>query len=55
MDHEGEHHVALPLNNRGMHIDLGYRLDLCVIGTLTDELKASKEVYPVHLAQVLTN
>ena len=39
---------------KGVHLDVGYRLDLWVEKKLIIEVKAVEELHPVHWAQVLT-
>jgi len=38
----------------GVHVDLGYRIDLLVEGDVVVELKAIETVLPVHKAQLLS-
>ena len=46
--------VDLPVLYKGVHLDVGYRLDLWVEKKLIIEVKAVEELHPVHWAQVLT-
>ena len=44
----------LPVLYKGNRIDCGYRLDLVVEGQLILELKACRNLEPIHEAQLLT-
>jgi GxxExxY protein len=44
----------LPIIYRGVRINVGYRLDLLVDDAVIVELKAVKEIAPIHRAQLLT-
>ncbi|HZS41559.1 MAG TPA: GxxExxY protein [Polyangia bacterium] len=46
--------VVVPVEYKGLHIDVGYRLDLVVQSKLVVELKTVSEIAPIHLAQLLT-
>lgn len=46
--------VLLPLTYRGFDLDEAYELDLLVENLVIVELKAVKDLAPVHDAQVLT-
>jgi GxxExxY protein len=46
--------VALPVQYRGLSLDCGYRLDILVDELVIVEVKALKQVLPVHRAQLLT-
>ncbi len=46
--------IELPVIYDGVHIDLGYRVDLIVEGSILVELKSVEKVKPVHEAQILT-
>ena len=46
--------IELPVVYDGVHIDLGYRVDLIVEGSILVELKSVERVKPVHEAQILT-
>jgi GxxExxY protein len=45
---------VLPINYKGNMLDAGYRLDLMVNEQVIVELKAIKEIEPIHQAQLLT-
>ena len=45
--------VVLPLKYKGITIDAGYRLDLCVEHRVIVEVKAVEEVQRIHKAQLL--
>ncbi len=49
-----ETQFPLPVSYDGVHVDLGYRLDLLVEGEVVVELKAIETVLPVHKAQLLS-
>lgn len=49
-----ETQVALPVRYRGVAVDLGYRLDLVVAGSLIVEVKAVAKLLPIHEAQLLS-
>lgn len=42
----------LPVKYRGIHVDLGYRLDLLVENAVVVEIKAVQSILPVHEAQL---
>lgn len=46
--------VGLPVIYDGIKIDVGYRLDLLVEDVVIVELKAVKELIPLHNAQLLS-
>ena len=46
--------VALPIENDGLKLDAGYRLDLLVSDTVIVEAKAVEALSRLHEAQVLT-
>src|SRR6185312_5259701 len=46
--------VAIPVEYRGLNLYCGYRLDIIVEQSVIVEVKALKQVLPVHRAQVLT-
>lgn len=61
MEHESklrnipfEHLVQLPLNYKGIDLDVGYVIDLVYDKRVIVELKAVERVLPVHEAQLLT-
>ena len=49
-----ESQVPLPVIYKQAKIDLGYRLDLLVEGTVIVELKSVEAINPVHEAQLLS-
>ncbi len=49
-----ESEVTLPVIYDGVHIDLGYRLDLVVENAVIVELKSVEGVTPVHQAQLMS-
>ena len=44
----------LPVKYRGIHVDLGYRLDLLVENVVVVEIKAVQSILSVHEAQLLS-
>src|SRR3954471_9969459 len=46
--------VPLPINDKGIKLDAGYRIDLLIADAVIVELKAIEKVLPVHEAQLLT-
>jgi len=46
--------LPVPLNYKGIRIEIGYRADVVVEEKLLVELKAVDELLPVHTAQVVT-
>jgi len=46
--------MELPLQYKGVRLDVGYRLDLLVDRKLIVEVKAVDHIEPVHEAQLLT-
>lgn len=46
--------VPVPLQYRGVRIDIGYRIDLLVNDLVLVELKAIERVLPLHEAQALS-
>jgi len=46
--------VALPLQYKGVNLELGYRLDLVVENNVCLEIKALKSILPIHRAQILS-
>ena len=46
--------VAMPFNYKGVHMDVGYRIDLLVNNSVIVELKSVEIVAPVHFSQTLT-
>ena len=49
-----ERQRPLPLEYKGDKLDCGYRLDVVVEQAIIIELKACKEIEPIHKAQLLT-
>ncbi len=45
---------AVPVEYKGIRLDCGYRLDLCVAGRIVVEIKSVSELLPIHDAQLLT-
>ena len=46
--------LPLPVQYRGVKLELGYRIDLLVQDSLIVELKSVQQLQPVHKAQLLT-
>ena len=46
--------LELPVLYRGLRLDIGYRIDLLVDGSLIVEVKAVSKVLPIHQAQLLS-
>jgi GxxExxY protein len=46
--------LPVPLNYKGMRIEVGYRADVIVEEKLLVELKAVDQLLPIHTAQVIT-
>ena len=46
--------LPIPLNYKGIRIEVGYRADLIVEEKLLVELKAVDKLMPIHTAQVVT-
>lgn len=46
--------LQLPVVYDGICIDLGYRIDLLINGTVVVEVKAVSKLLPIHMAQVLS-
>jgi GxxExxY protein len=46
--------VDLPVEYKGVRLEVGYRMDFVVERSLLLELKAVEKVLPIHEAQVLT-
>ena len=49
-----EKEKALPLVYEGVHLEIGYRIDLLVENKVIIELKSVEVLNDVHLAQILT-
>ena len=45
---------SVPLIYKGLRIDVGFRADLILAGSLLIELKAVEALLPVHEAQIIT-
>lgn len=46
--------LELPVEYDGMHLEVGYRIDLLVEGAVVVELKAVNAIQPIHEAQLLS-
>ncbi|PIE87520.1 MAG: GxxExxY protein [Bacteroidetes bacterium] len=46
--------INLPIDYKEIKLDVGYRIDLIVEDEVVVELKAVKELLPIHEAQILT-
>ena len=46
--------LPVPLNYKGIRVEIGYRADVVVEEKLLIELKAADQLLPVHTAQVIT-
>ncbi len=44
----------MPVTYKGVHLDVGYRLDVLVEGKVILELKAVEQLLPIHEAQLLS-
>lgn len=44
--------LGLPIDYDGIHLDVGYRIDLMVEDSVIVELKAVNEIQPIHEAQL---
>ncbi|MBL4885032.1 MAG: GxxExxY protein [Planctomycetaceae bacterium] len=49
-----ENQVELPVEYKGIKLDVGYRIDLLVMGQVIVEIKSVEKVKPVHEAQLMT-
>ncbi len=49
-----ERQKELPVIYNGIHLEVGYRIDLLVDSKVIVELKSVEEVMPIHKAQILT-
>ncbi len=49
-----EQQKPLPVVYKGVHLEVGYRLDLLVDGLVIVELKAVEQLLPIHEAQLLS-
>ena len=52
--HEVETQVALPVVYHGVHLDVGYRIDMVVEGLVVVEIKSVDAVAPIHEAQLMS-
>ena len=52
--HVIERQVAVPLRYKGIDLEVGYRMDIVVEGSVLVEVKAVEKLHPVTTAQVLT-
>ena len=44
----------VPVEYKGVRLECGYRLDICVAGRIVVEEKSLSELLPIHEAQLLT-
>lgn len=44
----------LPIEDKGVKLDCGYRIDLVIEEKIVVEIKAVEELHPIHEAQLLT-
>jgi GxxExxY protein len=49
-----EQQKSLPLNYKGVHLDVGYRLDMVVNEVVIVEFKCVNSLAPIHEAQLLS-
>ena len=49
-----EKQLALPVIYKGLHLDVGYRIDVLVENQIIVELKSVEALAPIHSAQLLT-
>ena len=49
-----EQQKSLPVFYKEVHLDVGYRLDILVEGSVIIELKAVEKLLPIHEAQLLS-
>jgi len=49
-----ERPVPLPLQYKGVNLEIGYRIDLWLECKLIIEIKSVETLLPVHMAQVIT-
>ena len=47
-------HVSLPLTYKDITLDVGYRIDLMIDGSVIVEVKSVANLLPIHEAQLLT-
>jgi GxxExxY protein len=48
------HQMRLPITDRDVKLDAGYRIDFLVENCVIVELKSVEKLLPLHLAQVIT-
>ena len=46
--------IALPIVYDGLHLDVGYRIDLLINDSVLVEVKAVNTLLPIHQAQLMT-
>jgi GxxExxY protein len=49
-----ETQVQVPITYKGVKLDVGYRIDLVVERSVIADLKAVKQLHPIHEAQLLS-
>jgi GxxExxY protein len=49
-----ESQVGLPINYNGVALDVGYRVDILVEGSIIVELKSVEKILPIHEAQLIS-
>lgn len=49
-----ERQVPLPIEYEGIKVEVGYRIDLLVEGSIIVELKGVEKIHPIHRAQLLS-
>ena len=49
-----ETQVQVPITYKGVKLDVGYRIDLLVERSVIADLKAVKQLHPIHEAQLLS-
>ena len=52
--HDVKSQLTLPISYGGVHVDVGYRIDLLVDDIVIVELKAVSELIPIHRAQLIS-
>lgn len=52
--HQVETQVALPVIYHGVHLEVGYRVDMVVDSIVVVEIKAVDAVAPIHEAQLMS-
>ena len=48
-----ESEVSLPVANKGIRLDCGYRMDFVVANTVALELKSVEKILPIHHSQLM--